>query len=214
PAIPRAPHDRRADRMGAGGILADRCRQKPPAMGRSIRRWSMSFPIVGIGASAGGLEAISELLAALPSQNGMGFVIVQHLGPDHESLLTEILAKRTPMPVTQAGEGIVIEPEHVYVIPSNATLTVSDQRLHLATRPSAPARHMPADALLKSLAADRGDAAIGVILSGGDSDGALGIEAVKHHGGITFAQEPAQARFASMPRSAIEKGCVDFVLPA
>ena len=174
----------------------------------------MSFPIVGIGASAGGLEAISELLAALPSQNGMAFVIVQHLGPDHESLLTELLGKRTPMPVAQAEEGIVIEPEHVYVIPPNATLTVSDQRLHLATRPSAPARHMPADALLKSLAADRGDASIGVILSGGDSDGALGIEAVKHHGGITFAQEPAQARFASMPRSAIETGCVDFVLPA
>src|SRR6185312_9045280 len=95
----------------------------------------MSFPIVGIGASAGGLEAISELLAALPSQNGMAFVIVQHLGPDHESLLTELLGKRTPMPVAQAEEGIVIEPEHVYVIPPNATLTVSDQRLHLATRP-------------------------------------------------------------------------------
>jgi two-component system CheB/CheR fusion protein len=174
----------------------------------------MSFPIVGIGASAGGLEAISELLAALPSPNGMAFVIVQHLGPDHESLLTELLAKRTGMPVTQAAEGIVIESEHVYVIPPNTTLTISNQRLHLATRPSAPARHMPADALLKSLAADRGDASIGVILSGGDSDGALGIEAVKHEGGITFAQEPAQARFASMPRSAIETGCVDFVLPA
>ena len=172
----------------------------------------MAFPIVGIGASAGGLEAVSELLAALPSKSGVAFILVQHLDPDHESLLTELLAKRTAMPVTQAEEGVVIEPDHVYVIPPNATLTVSDQRLRLVARPSVPARHMPADALLKSLAADRGDASIGVILSGGDSDGALGIEAIKHEGGITFAQEPAHARFPSMPRSAIETGCVDFVL--
>src|SRR6185312_9102555 len=174
----------------------------------------MTFPIVGIGASAGGLEAVSELLAALPSQCGMAFVLVQHLDPDHESLLTELLAKKTAMPVAQAQEGVVVERDHVYVIPPNTTLTLRDQHLHLAVRPSAPARHMPADALLKSLAADRGDASIGVILSGGDSDGALGIEAIKHEGGITFAQEPAQARFPSMPRSAIETGCVDFVLRA
>jgi two-component system CheB/CheR fusion protein len=118
------------------------------------------------------------------------------------------------MPVAQAEEGVAVERDHVYVIPPNATLTVREQHLHLAIRPSAPARHMPADALLKSLAADWGDASIGVILSGGDSDGALGIEAIKHEGGITFAQEPAQARFPSMPRSAIETGCVDFVLRA
>ena len=172
----------------------------------------MSFPIVGIGASAGGLEAVSELLAALPAKSGVAFILVQHLDPDHESLLTELLAKRAKMPVMQAEEGLAIEPDHVYIIPPNATLTVSDQRLRLAARPSAPARHMPVDALLKSLAADRGDASIGVILSGADSDGALGIEAIKHEGGITFAQEPTQARFPSMPRSAIETGCVDFVL--
>ena len=172
----------------------------------------MTFPIVGIGASAGGLEAVSELLAALPSQCGMAFVLVQHLDPAHESLLTELLAKKTAMPVVQAREGVAVEPDHVYVIPPNSTLTLGDQHLHLAVRPSAPARHMPVDALLKSLAADRGDASIGVILSGGDSDGALGIEAIKHEGGITFAQEPAQARFPGMPRSAIETGCVDFVL--
>ena len=172
----------------------------------------MTFPIVGIGASAGGLEAVSELLAALPPRSGVAFIVVQHLDPDHESLLTELLAKRTTMPVTQAEEGLAIEPDHVYVIPPNATLTVSDRRLRLVARPSAPARHMPADALLKSLAADWGDASIGVILSGGDSDGALGIEAIKHEGGITFAQEPTHARFPSMPRNAIETGCVDFVL--
>ena len=174
----------------------------------------MTFPIVGIGASAGGLEAVSELLAALPSHCGMAFVLVQHLDPDHESLLTELLAKKTAMPVAQAEEGMAAQRDHVYVIPPNATLTLRDQHLHLAVRPSTPARHMPVDALLKSLAADWGDASIGVILSGGDSDGALGIEAIKHEGGITFAQEPAQARFPSMPRSAIETGCVDFVLRA
>jgi two-component system, chemotaxis family, CheB/CheR fusion protein len=172
----------------------------------------MTFPIVGIGASAGGLEAVSELLAALPSRCGMAFVLVQHLDPDHESLLTELLAKKTAMPVAQAEEGVAVERDHVYVIPPNTTLTLRDQHLHLAIRPSAPARNMPVDALLKSLAADWGDASIGVILSGGDSDGALGIEAIKHEGGITFAQEPAQARFPSMPRNAIETGCVDFVL--
>jgi two-component system CheB/CheR fusion protein len=172
----------------------------------------MTFPIVGIGASAGGLEAVSDLLAALPSRCGMAFVLVQHLDPAHESLLTELLAKKTAMPVAQAREGVAVEPDHVYVIPPNTTLTLRHQHLHLAMRPSGPARHMPADALLKSLAADCGDASIGVILSGGDSDGALGIEAIKHEGGITFAQEPAQARFPGMPRSAIETGCVDFVL--
>lgn len=172
----------------------------------------MTFPIVGIDASAGGLEAVSELLAALPSQSGVAFILVQHLDPDHESLLTELLAKRATMPVIQAQEGLAIEPGHVYVISPNTTLTVGDQRLHFLARPSAPSWHMPVDALLKSLATDRGDASIGVILSGADSDGALGIEAIKHEGGITFAQEPTHARFPSMPRSAIETGCVDFVL--
>jgi two-component system CheB/CheR fusion protein len=172
----------------------------------------MPFAIVAIGASAGGLEAVSELLAALPSKSGMAYILVQHLDPHHESLLPEILAKKTAMPVIAAHEGLAVAPDQLYVIPPNATLTLNDDTLHLTPRPSGPARHMPVDALFKSLAECRADSAIAVILSGGDSDGSLGMQEIKHNGGITFAQEPSSARFPSMPRSAIETGCVDFVL--
>ena len=171
-----------------------------------------SFPIVAIAASAGGLEAVSELLAAAAPHSGMAYIVVQHLDPTHESLLSEILAKKTTMEVVPAAEGLTVEPDHVYVIPPNVTLTLEDNVLHLTPRERGPARHKPADALLKSLAESRGDAAISVVLSGGDSDGSLGTQQIKHSGGITFAQEPSSARFPSMPRSAIETGCVDFVL--
>ncbi|HEV2271268.1 MAG TPA: chemotaxis protein CheB [Steroidobacteraceae bacterium] len=171
-----------------------------------------AFPVVAIAASAGGLEAVSELLAAAAPHSGMAYIVVQHLDPTHQSLLPEILAKKTTMEVVPAAEGLTVEPDHVYVIPPNVTLTLQDTVLHLTPRERGPARHKPADALLKSLAESRGDAAISVILSGGDSDGSLGTQQIKHSGGITFAQEPSSARFPSMPRSAIETGCVDFVL--
>ena len=171
-----------------------------------------AFPIVAIGASAGGLEAVSELLAAAAPHSGMAYIVVQHLDPTHESLLPEILAKKTTMEVVPASEGLTVEPDHVYVIPPNVTLTLQDDVLHLTPREAGPARHMPADVLFRSIAENCGDAAIGVVLSGGDSDGALGTQQIKHSGGITFAQEPSSARFPSMPRSAIETGCVDFVL--
>ncbi|MDE2263418.1 MAG: hypothetical protein KGL45_12910, partial [Gammaproteobacteria bacterium] len=171
-----------------------------------------AFPIVAIGASAGGLEAVSELLAAAAPRGGMAYIVVQHLDPSHQSLLPEILAKKTTMKVVPAEEGLKVEPDHVYVIPPNVTLTLQDRIFHLSPRVRGHARHMPVDALFKSLAETCGDAAIGVVLSGGDSDGALGTQQIKHNGGITFAQEPSSARFPSMPRSAIETGCADFVL--
>lgn len=170
----------------------------------------MTFPVAGIAASAGGLEAVSELLAALPPDSGIAYVFVQHLDPDHQSLLPEILGRRTALPVVAAADGLEVAPDRVYVIPPNATLTLEANHLRVVARASG--RHMPADAFLKSLALDRTTRAISVILSGGDSDGALGTEAVKHGGGFTFAQEPATARFPDMPRNAIETGCVDFVL--
>ena len=173
----------------------------------------MTFPIVAIAASAGGLEAVSELLAALPSHTGMAFVVVQHLDPGHESLLTEILSKKTSLSVQQVHDGMLVEADHVYVIPPNTSLTLADEHLHLTTRGSGRGGHRPADILFRSLAEARASSAIGVVLSGGDSDGALGIQAIKDRGGITFAQEPASARFAGMPNNAIETGCVDFVLP-
>jgi len=173
----------------------------------------LNSAIIGIGASAGGLEAITELLAALPARPGAAVVVVQHLDRTHDSLLSDILRRRTSMPVVPAADGMTAEPDHVYVIPPNVTLTVAGGLMVLA--PRAPGReiHKPVDALFRSLAEECGDAAVGVVLSGADSDGSDGIQAIKQAGGITFAQTPETARVPSMPRSAIETGCVDFVMP-
>ncbi|HZC02489.1 MAG TPA: chemotaxis protein CheB, partial [Gammaproteobacteria bacterium] len=172
----------------------------------------MSFPIVGIGASAGRLEAISELLARLPAESGLALLLVQHLDPDHESLLAEILAKKTAMPVSKVTEGMVVEPNRLYVIPHNASMAIAGGLLRLQSRNPAQGKHMPIDVLFHSLAEDQGPNAIGVVLSGGGSDGALGIQEIKGAGGITFAQDEASARFSDMPRAAIRLGCVDFIL--
>src|ERR1700693_2252396 len=152
------------------------------ARGERRFRNLVTFPIVAIGSSAGGLEAVSELLTAVPSKSGIAYVLVQHLDPNHASLLPEILTKKTPMPVMPAHEGLALAPNHVYVMPPNVTLTLQNDTLHLTPRESAPTRHMPVDALFKSLAESRGDSAIAVILSGGDSDGSLGLQEGKHNG--------------------------------
>ena len=170
------------------------------------------YPIVGIGASAGGLEAFHELLHALPRDTGMAFVLVQHLDPDHESILARLLAKATSLPVNEVKDGVIVEPNHVYVIPPNATMAILHGVLHLMARDEPLARHLPIDFFLRSLAEDQGSRAIGVILSGTASDGTLGLKAVKAEGGITFAQDES-AKYDGMPRSAIAAGCVDFVLP-
>jgi two-component system CheB/CheR fusion protein len=135
----------------------------------------MPLTIVGIGASAGGLEAIAELLGALPPATGMAYIVVQHLDPRHESLLAEILAKKTAIPVSVALSGEIVQPDHVYVIPPDVTLTVLAGRLDLSPRPNAPERSLPVNALFASLAEASGDHAIAVVLSGGDSDGSLGV---------------------------------------
>jgi two-component system CheB/CheR fusion protein len=172
----------------------------------------LSFPIIGIGASAGGLEALTELLGALPSKSGMAIIVVLHLDPDRESLVSQILAKRTALTIVEARDGLAIEQDNLYLIPPNATLTVSNGKLKLTQRPPAPARHLPVDALFRSLAEAHPDRTITVVLSGGDADGALGSQAVKHEGGITFAQDPTSARVPSMPASAIATDSIDFVL--
>ena len=172
----------------------------------------MPLTIVGIGASAGGLDAIVELLGALPATTGMAYIVVQHLDPMHESLLSEILAKKTPIPVTAALSGEIVQADHVYVIPPDVTLTVVAGRIVLSPRPNAPERSLPVDALFKSLAEGSGDNAIAVVLSGGDSDGSSGVQAVRRVGGLTLAQSPETARFSDMPRHAIETGCIDLVL--
>ena len=170
-------------------------------------------PIVGIGASAGGLEAFTQLLRALPTDTGMAFVLVQHLEPKHDSVLTTLLARATKMPVREVSEGMHVEPNHVYVIPANADLSLLDGLLHIVGRKAAAGRHLPIDYFLRSLAETQGPRAVGVILSGTASDGTAGIRAIKEAGGITIVQDPESARFDGMPRSAIATGCVDFVLP-
>jgi two-component system, chemotaxis family, CheB/CheR fusion protein len=171
-----------------------------------------SFPIVGIGASAGGLEAVSELLAELPATSGMAFLLVQHLDPRHQSFLTEILKKKTEIGVETAADGTVITPNHLYVIPPNATMTVADGALRLTPRESTEHPHRPINILFRSLAEQHVHRAVAVVLSGTDSDGAQGLEEVKAAGGITMAQEPTTAKFDGMPKNAIATGCVDFIL--
>ena len=170
-------------------------------------------PIVGVGASAGGFEAFRQLLTALPSDTGLALVLVQHLDPGHESLLAKLLSKATAMPVAEVEEGMPVEPNHVYVIPPNKTMGIRNGTLHLMARGEPAAKHLPIDYFLASLAEDRGNRAIGVILSGTASDGTMGLKAIKTEGGITFAQDLKSAKYDGMPRSAIAAGCVDFVLP-
>jgi len=172
-----------------------------------------TFPVVGIGASAGGLEAFSELLRHLPEKTGMGFVLVQHLDPKHSSELREILARTTKVPVTEVTDGVAVQPDHIYVIPPNTSMAIKDGVLRLAAREFIRGRYLPIDHFLRSLAEDRGNQAISVILSGTASDGTEGTRAIKAAGGITFAQDEKSAKYGSMPHSAAAAGCVDFILP-
>jgi two-component system, chemotaxis family, CheB/CheR fusion protein len=171
------------------------------------------YPIVGVGASAGGFEAFRELLQALPADTGMAFVLVQHLDPGHESMLSKLFARFTSMPVSEVKEGMPVEANHVYLIPPNRSMEIGGGLLHLTRREERGIRHMPIDHFLRSLAEDQGSRAIGVILSGTASDGTYGLKAVKEEGGITFAQDEKSAKYDGMPRSAVAAGCVDFVLP-
>ena len=171
------------------------------------------FPVVGIGASAGGLEAFTQLLSHLPTDTGMAFVLVQHLDPNQKSLLSEILGRVTQMPVHEVQDGMAIEPNQIYVIPPDNIMTISEGLLRLTTRPKIRQAIMSIDKFFLSLAADLGSKAIGVILSGGDADGSLGLEAIKASGGITFAQSEDSAQVSSMPNTAIATGHIDFILP-
>jgi two-component system CheB/CheR fusion protein len=170
------------------------------------------FRIVGIGASAGGLEAFTELLRHLPPDAGLAYVLVQHLDPTHRSLLSELLGRASALPVNQITDNTRVEANHIYVIPPNCDLALQHGVLKLSPRArnGGPARSI--DHFLESLAADQKEQAIAVILSGAGSDGAIGLKAVKAAGGTTFAQDESSAKYNSMPRSAIATGCVDFVL--
>src|SRR6266516_3223445 len=171
-----------------------------------------TFPVVSIGASAGGLEATTQLLKNLPRAPGLAFVLVQHLDPTHESALSAVLSRATSMPVSEARNNLRLEPNRVYVIPPNRIIDLAEGRLKVSLRRDSHELHMPIDHFLESLAEEEGHRAIGVILSGNGSDGTRGLLAVKAAGGITFAQDEKSAKHHAMPASAIAAGCVDFVL--
>lgn len=170
------------------------------------------FPIVGIGASAGGLEAFTQLLQHLPTDTGMGFVLVQHLSPDHKSLLREILSRATQMPVHEVVDNTTVEPNQLYVIPPNKQMVIFGGVLKLMPREKTSGMAMTVDTFFFSLAKERGNKAIAIVLSGGDGDGALGAKAIKAAGGITFAQCENTAQVSSMPNTAVATGHIDFIL--
>jgi len=188
-------------------------RQKQANHSDFIKIEDGSFPIVGIGASAGGLEACSEFFAQLPINTGMAFVLVQHLDPSHKSMLTELLSRTTQLPIDEVRDGMIVEPNHIYIIPPNTELGILYKELHLLPRNEIASPHLPIDSFMQSLAEDQGSMSIGIILSGGASDGTMGLKRIKAAGGITFAQDEGSAKYSSMPHSAIAAGCVDFVLP-
>jgi len=168
------------------------------------------FPIVGVGASAGGLDAFRQLLPPLSAEPGVALVLVPHLEPHHQSHLAELLARVTPMPIAEVTDGMRVEPNRVYVLPPAFFIAIEDGVLRLTPRAT---KRLPIDSFLRSLGASHRERAVGVVLSGTGTDGTLGLEAVRAAGGLTFAQEPSSAVHDGMPRSAIAAGAVDFVLP-
>ncbi|MBK6998350.1 MAG: PAS domain-containing protein [Lewinellaceae bacterium] len=169
------------------------------------------FPVVAIGASAGGLEAVTELLKNLSPTTGMAFIYVQHLSPDHKSMLPEILSKLTTMKVQEIDDMEKMRPDNVYVIPFNKEIEVMDGHIQLLPRPKNKSSNLSIDVLFSSLAETHKENVIGIVLSGSASDGTRGLKEIKQAGGITFAQDDS-AKFSSMPQSAIAEGVVDFVL--
>jgi two-component system, chemotaxis family, CheB/CheR fusion protein len=174
-----------------------------------------SLPIVGIGASAGGVEALEQFFKSLPAGNGLAFVVVTHLPPDRDSMLSEILGRATRMAVVDARDGDKVEAEHVYVLPPSAILTIREGRLQLRRTGPTDRERAPIDVFFTSLSEDQAEHAIGIVLSGGGHDGTLGLRAIKEHGGLTIAQgaNVTRPRFAEMPSSAVAAGIVDLELP-
>jgi two-component system CheB/CheR fusion protein len=170
-----------------------------------------SFPVVAIGASAGGHEAVTELLENLPSHTSMAYIYIQHLSPNHKSVLAEILTKSTDMKVQEAKDRMWIRPDNFYVIPPDKEMAVMNRHIKLTPRNKGRVVNLPIDTFFGSLAEKYKEGAIGIILSGSASDGTLGLKAIKNEGGLTFAQD-ASAKYNSMPKSAIAAGAVDFIL--
>lgn len=186
---------------------------RPPSHGYALRKHgSVDFPVVGLGASAGGLDTFKRFFDALPADCGMAFVLIQHLDPKHQSLMVELLTGHTPMKVVQATDGMRLERDHVYLIPPGVYLAVEDGALRLSKPRERHGARMPFDFFLRSLAQECGERAICAVLSGTGTDGSLGLKAVKEKGGLVIVQDPEEAAFDGMPRSAIMSGGADLVL--
>ncbi len=169
------------------------------------------FYVVGIGASAGGLDALEKFFSNAPSDGGMAYVVIQHLSPDYKSLMADLLSKRTDMPVLVAEDGMPVEPNHVYLIPPKQSITIFHRKLFLTEREQGQL-YLPIDIFFQSLAQDLEEKAVGVILSGTGSDGARGLRAIKEKGGLAIVQDERSAKFDGMPRSALATNLVDYVL--
>src|SRR5688572_15604098 len=169
--------------------------------------------VVGVGASAGGLDALEQFFGAMPEDTGMAFVVIQHLSPDFKSVMDELLARRTKIPIVLVEDGMPVEPNRIYLIPPKKEMIISGGRLLLSDKGASQELMLPIDIFFRSLAQELGERAVGVVLSGAGSDGARGIRDIHEAGGLVLSQDESTAYFDGMPRSARETGVVDFVLP-
>jgi two-component system CheB/CheR fusion protein len=198
---------------GSAGTQRSRRAGAPRGPSLPISPARPDFPVVALGASAGGLDAFRKLFDALPADGGMAFILITHLDPTHASMMVELLASHTTMKILQAADGMLLEREHVYVIPPATFLSIHGGALHLSEPTERHGARRPFDFFLHSLAVESGARAICVILSGTGADGTLGLKAIKENGGLVIAQNPDEAAYDGMPRSAVATGLVDAVLP-
>ncbi|MBX3043635.1 MAG: PAS domain-containing protein [Candidatus Kapabacteria bacterium] len=172
-----------------------------------------NFPIAGVGASAGGLEALEQFFKNIKPDSGLGYVVVQHLSPDYKSLMVELLGKHTSIPIYRAEDGMKVQKNSIYLIPPKKNLTIFHRKLYLTDQSLNLGLNLPIDIFLRSLAEDLAERSIGIVLSGTGSDGTLGIRAIKGAGGMVMVQDEETAKFDGMPKSAIATGLVDYILP-
>ena len=195
-------------------VKIKKLKQADPPKGKTSDLDTGQFPIVGIGASAGGLEALEQFLGNVPENSGMAYVVIQHLDPTQKGMLPELLQRISKMKVFQVKDRMAIKPNCVYVIPPNKSMSILKGRLYLFEPIETRGLRLPIDFFLRSLADDRHEQSIGIILSGMGSDGSIGVRAIKEKNGIVMVQDPATAKYDSMPRNAIDSVLVDIVAPA
>ncbi len=203
------------------GVAKDRTTAKPRKTGKPtspqkdvpVLETKASFPIVGIGASAGGLEAFEQFFTHTPPDTGMAFVLIQHLDPKHKSILSELVRRYTKMTVHEVEDGMVVEPNTIYVIPPNRNMALLHGNLHLLEPSEIPGVRTPIDFFFRSLAEDRKEKAICIVLSGTGTEGSMGLRAVKGEGGMVMVQDPASAKYDGMPKSAVATGLADYIVP-